>query len=133
MLTIAEATATRTTLHRQVKRQTPWGIADFATSFGPGVTFYTTPSHGGFFVATPDAMPESLRKRSDRYCGFQWYEEDCEAALVVVAHPELFTPDERVRALGCVKAFYPTQHAAYLLTEHYRQHGDGAEVASCSK
>jgi hypothetical protein len=125
MLTIEDATKTRKTLHRQVRRETPWGVADFMTTFGPGVTSYSTPSHGGFFVDDLDAMPESLRKRNNNYCGFHWFEEDCESALVVVAHPALFTPDERFRSLGYVKQFYPAQYAAYILTDHYREHGEG--------
>jgi hypothetical protein len=111
-----------------VKRHTPWGVADFMTTFGPGVTSYSTPSHGGFFVDDLDAMPESLRKVSNSYCGFHWFEEDCEAALVVVAHPDLFTADERFKALRSMAAFYPDQWQAYTQTEHYRTHGSGVNV-----
>jgi hypothetical protein len=130
MLTIEQAKTTRKTLHRQVRRETPWGIADFMTTFGPGVTSYATPSHGGFFVDDLDAMPEILRKRSNSYCGFHWFEEDCESALVVVAHPDLFTPDERAHALQSMKAFYPDQYAAYLVTDHFRTHGVGDVVTA---
>ena len=57
MLTIEDATKTRKTLHRQVRRETPWGVADFMTTFGPGVTSSPTPSHGGFFVEHSTRCP----------------------------------------------------------------------------
>ena len=73
---------------------TPWGAPDHITVFGPGVVFYSTPSHGGFKVidGLNDAMPAELRNADG------WYEEDSEAAKVALAFPHLFSARERATA-----------------------------------
>ena len=75
--------------YRQTRRQqqhTPWGWADGVEEIAEGITFYWTPSHGGYRVSQERLlqMPEKWRT-ADR-----WFEEDCEAALVVSAFPEVF-------------------------------------------
>ena len=71
---------------------TPWGRSDTATVYAEGITFYTTPSHGGFRLSPERAekMPKEYREYGDKwakgmhtYSG-EWYEEDC-AALAVIA------------------------------------------------
>lgn len=140
MLTIEQATETRRRSGR--RRQTPWGLSDDApTIFADGIEFYTTPSHGGFLVATERLaqMPAELRKTDLRYCGASWFEEDCEATLVVLAFPDAFTADERVRAMNSLKAWYPTKYAAYLPTVHAQTHLlcarpiDAAIVGPCER
>lgn len=83
--------------------RTPWGTADSKQEYGPGVTFYGTPSHGGFRVAPKlnAKMPEYLRDESG------WYEEDCAWANVAVAFPERFKPAEIEAALGTLKGWEP--------------------------
>lgn len=148
MLTIEQARAQRTTsAAKRDQRPTPWGHSDGVTSFGDeGLVLFTTPSHGGFYVPEllTNRMPIELRKHEGThnpqraygyatalarvdttFCGVAWYEEDCEATLVTLAFPELFTDDERVRSLAILRATYPRVHAAYLTSEHYRQHGSG--------
>lgn len=74
-------------------RNTPWGHADTVKTVGDqGIRFVSTPSHGGIFV--PDMlmakMPEAL-KGSNSYSGCgQWFEEDVEWAIPVLAFPEQF-------------------------------------------
>ena len=70
---------------------TPWGQPDSIEGYVPGVFFVSTASHGGFYVS-PDAMkraPAWLAKAQtfvEKSGGPKgWFEEDCDAALVVAA------------------------------------------------
>lgn len=78
------------------KLNTPWGYADQVDEIGDkGILFVSTPSHGGLFV--PDElitqMPAELRG-SNSYSGKgNWFEEDCEWAIPVLAFPEEFSPE----------------------------------------
>lgn len=85
-------------LHSTPKPDTPWGKADTATEHAEGVTFYSTPSHGGFRLtgAAAERVPEEIR--ANLFAGRDWYEEDCDAAHVVRYLPELFTDEERAHA-----------------------------------
>lgn len=73
-----------------MKLDTPWGNPDGIRAMGRGVLLVSTASHGGIFV--PDdllhAMPAALK--CNFYGGGNWFEEDCEWALVCLAYPELF-------------------------------------------
>ena len=77
---------------RPTSYQTPWGVADHAVSFSGHLVFYSTPSHGGFWVSA-DArrrMPAELANAD----GSAWFEEDCEWCRVALAFPEWFTTRE---------------------------------------
>lgn len=72
--------------------RTPWGNADFATTFALGITFYTTPSHGGFYLS-----PEREEALQAKFPGFRpfcgvagWYEEDCDWSAVALTFPDAF-------------------------------------------
>jgi|SRR5215471_9968115 len=69
---------------------TPWGRPDEATEYAEGITFYSTPSHGGFHVDRKlvAKIPAPLRGLS----GYpdNWYEEDCSWAVVAYVFPEAF-------------------------------------------
>ena len=69
---------------------TPWGRPDSATKFAEGITFYSTPSHGGFHVDRKlvAEIPTPLRGLS----GYpdNWYEEDCSWAVVAYTFPAAF-------------------------------------------
>lgn len=73
---------------------TPWGKAQEKIPYAPGVTFYGTPSHGGFKVSKSAMalMPPHLRTADG------WYEEDCEWSMVALAFPHLFKPEDVVSA-----------------------------------
>ena len=68
--------------------------------------FYSTPGHGGFHVSELllATMPEALR--GPTFSGPGWYEEDCDAVLVMVAFPERFTPEEVANADASLKNGY---------------------------
>ena len=73
-----------------MRKKTPWGWADTEHKAGPGVTFYTTPSHGGFYVEPRwnSKISSDLRNEDG------WYEEDCEWAKVCLTFPDYFTADD---------------------------------------
>ena len=72
---------------------TPWGHSDSRKGYGEGITFYGTPSHGGFRVSAERlrAMPADLAA-IDPFAGPGWYEEDGDWAVVALAFPECFDP-----------------------------------------
>lgn len=101
--------------------ETPWGQSDSCHGRGPGITFYGTPSHGGFLVEGPALakIPEPFRSgkigQASR-TGGRWYEEDCEAAIVMHFHRDRFEQDPHptegnasylARAAQTVKDYYP--------------------------
>jgi len=92
-----------TTTHHTV---TPWGIADSVTEVAPGITFYSTPSHGGYHLSPERraAMPPAIRDK-ETFARGNWYEEDCDWALVALAFPAYFPP-EAIDAAHRVCAHY---------------------------
>ena len=86
----------RTTQASYAEQMTPWGLADSRTQYGPGVVFYTTPSHGGFQLnAERLAQLRAIHGDVKTFCGLpHWFEEDCDWAYVATAFPDLFTADE---------------------------------------
>ena len=85
-------------------RNTPWGMSDHAEAFGPGVTLYSTPSHGGFHVSDPELLaqiPAAHRAYAAKWSkgwGEAWFEEDCAACAVHVAFPDRFPADDVTHA-----------------------------------
>lgn len=72
--------------------QTPWGAAQVATQYAPGIIFYETAGHGGFGLQ-PEREAELLAKFPGfrPFCGRSgWYEEDCDSAAVILTWPDLF-------------------------------------------
>lgn len=74
---------------------TPWGPSTTRTIFHVGIIFYTTEGHGGFWLSPERiaALPPELMSLGT-WAGQPWYEEDCDANLVIVAHPTAFTDVE---------------------------------------
>lgn len=56
---------------------TPWGRSDSGFLMAPGITSYSTPSHGGVKVIKKlnDRIPAGFRSENG------WYEEDCDAKI----------------------------------------------------
>lgn len=100
---------------------TPWGESEHEEEIAEGITFYGTAGHGGYHLSMRrlTEMHPSLRKKphaahgypGTRFCGIQWFEEDCEAALVALAfRHESFMVNARGAEEG-VKAVYPAAYA----------------------
>jgi hypothetical protein len=72
---------------------TPWGQPDYQREIAPGIHIVSTPSHGGFFL---DAAHNAQVPAAWRAASFNgqaeggWYEEDCDAALAILAWPGFF-------------------------------------------
>ncbi|PWB81456.1 MAG: hypothetical protein C3F11_15160 [Methylocystaceae bacterium] len=87
---------------------TPWGTPDDEIVYAEGVTFYRTPSHGGFWLDHErNAKLHPLLRESSG-----WYEEDCAWSKVVFTFPELFSEKDREAALATVKHWYPDAYEA---------------------
>jgi len=87
---------------------TPWGASDSSEQIAPGIVFYGTPSHGGYHLSRGRValLPKVLRGGVDGYQP-EWWEEDCCAALVVLAFPECFPEASYVPALECAERWHP--------------------------
>lgn len=72
---------------------TPWGPSQITTRIAPGIVQYSTAGHGGIHLSAGRLakMPEIYRKRDLRFCGPEWFEEDCEVALVILSFPEYWS------------------------------------------
>ena len=68
--------------------ETPWGAPDNIEHVADGITWYDTPSHGGYHLSDERLaqLPPICR---DTRAGSGWFEEDCDAAIV-----HLFFADE---------------------------------------
>ena len=81
-------------------RATPWGMSDNAEEVAPGIVFYWTPSHGGFYLdpaqlayVLPDGR--AFAAKWSHGWGDAWFEEDCAWAFVAEAFPESFSEYDR--------------------------------------
>ncbi len=88
---------------RNVKTRTPWGKADFAYDYGPGVIWYSTPGHGGFHLSKQRNELVHPAWRDSK----GWYEEDDEWAVVAFTFPELFDERERASARQTLREWRP--------------------------
>jgi len=81
---------------------TPWGQSDHQKKYAEGVIFYSTPGHGGFKLSPErnEKIPPKLRNSDG------WYEEDCEASIVITAFPEMFTEKDHEYAAKSLKHWY---------------------------
>lgn len=97
---------------------TPWGRADLIEPLGSGIFKVGTPEHGGIFV--PDdliaRLPDALC-RQNGYSGFgNWFEEDLEWALPVIAFPELFSARLCYYAVLSIRAYNDAKPGEYLFS-----------------
>jgi len=89
---------------------TPWGKADHTEHVAKGITWYSTPSHGGFKLSPQmNAMvPDYMRCGRDTERG--WYEEDCAWSIVATVFPQYFCEDERRMAKDSLGYWQPTMY-----------------------
>jgi hypothetical protein len=70
---------------------TPWGKSDSKITLARGISFVTTPSHGGFAV-TPTAALQYLSTaavaRATKYGSYYFFEEDCDTYIVLFELPQ---------------------------------------------
>lgn len=87
----------------KMKRGTPWGTPDSCREIASGIIFYSTPSHGGFWLSTErrNEIHPVLRKQDG------WYEEDAEWSKVVLGFSRYFSEEEKEKALSTLKNYFP--------------------------
>jgi hypothetical protein len=103
---------------------TPWGHPDTVREIATGIVSYSTPSHGGIWLsdARVASMPKPLREFSP-WAGPNWYEEDCDWAVVAAAFPQFFKPDEVTAAMKTLEGYKP---AIFAEVSAMRAGGRGA-------
>jgi hypothetical protein len=98
------------------KAHSPWGKVDGHSPFGDlGLYHHSTPGHGGIYV--PDEMLSRMPKPyrdANHYGGGNWFEEDCEWALVALSFPSGLSEKQIESATRTVKNWYP--HAWMAVT-----------------
>ena len=87
---------------------TPWGPAQSAEVRANGIVFYSTASHGGFYLDKDRlaVMPDYMKGATFGGNGPHWYEEDCDWAMVAVVFPEDF-PHEYKQASDTLRNWQP--------------------------
>jgi hypothetical protein len=74
---------------------TPWGSSQTQTRVAEGITRHSTASHGGYFLdARRWEQFQLILPDCQLWAGPQWFEEDCDYALVTLAFPDLFTTED---------------------------------------
>lgn len=95
---------------------TPWGIADAEEQIAPGIMFYETPSHGGYFLdmIANAKVPLSWQEASFNRQGLRgWYEEDCDSVLVVLTFPAAFSAAMVARAEKAFASMFAPKGLVY--------------------
>lgn len=102
---------------------TPWGPSQEQTTIAPGIVRHSTAGHGGIMLSDERlaAMPAPLREFST-WAGRGAYEEDRDAALVVLAFPWVFPPAAVSSAVDAVtselgRSYFGAGVLAWLDTE----------------
>lgn len=101
--------------------QTPWGIAQSAREFAPGIVFFSTAGHGGYRL---DELRYAEFCELGHFANFAkdeprskkcfWLEEDCNAALVYLRWPELATDEQLHDAVATARAVASWGHGTWL-------------------
>jgi len=91
-------------------RCSPWGRIQSQRSICEGILLVETAGHGGFYVEPSRLaeLPDNVRY-AKRFNSGSWYEEDCEAYIVIVAFPEVCEAlgIDRDRAMEGLTRWYP--------------------------
>ena len=95
------------------KTKTPWGIADSEAKLAEGIVSYSTPSHGGIWIAK-DRVNKIPSKAKNFLGNKQWWEEDCDWAVPYV----VFAED--IKAHGTAYHFEDNLKAAKETLKYYQ-------------
>ena len=92
---------------------TPWGQSDYQQEHGVGITFYGTPSHGGFKLSAKlnNQIPQYFRDATWGNLGAAgWYEEDCDAAIDIVLFADRFEAKAVADSLDLLAHYLPIEY-----------------------
>lgn len=93
--------------------RSPWGKIQDVQDLADGVWFVSTSSHGGIKLSRKlqNEMPECLRQKT------AWYEEDCEASLVMVGLQRYFHEEKWQKSINeahqSAKNWFPDEYHAF--------------------
>lgn len=81
---------------KRINGSSPWGRIQRLTTWANGIQFISTASHGGFFLSH-ERYGELVKRKGEPNLwlgnamqdGGYWFEEDCDARLVIDAFPEI--------------------------------------------
>ena len=97
---------------RSVPGHAQWGQVQDVDEMAPGIVAASCSGHGGIKLSAQrnKMIPEALRNDDG------WYEEDCEASIVVAFFPEVFDRDgdwqkEMDDAIATIKNYFPDKWA----------------------
>lgn len=110
---------------------TPWGSPQTQKDYAPGLVCVSTARHGGFWVSEEmlAKMPADCRE-TKTYAGRNWYEEDCDCSIVVLAFPEFFPESAYYFA---VESCEHTDYLKHLATPERKARASAWAVANEDK
>lgn len=84
---------------------TPWGEPDTITEIAPGITLFTTPSHGGIHLDDKRmaCLPVSFITNTGSFSAQRasgWFEEDVDMAIPMACYPNAFEEHNNHSAVG---------------------------------
>ena len=98
----------QTTFQQRQQMYCPWGPIDSTDEIAEGITFISTARHGGFMLS-PERMamvPNFVREHN--FLGSKkFFEEDCDANIVIVLFPDCFAEDSVVQAKSRLERWNP--------------------------
>ena len=128
-------------------KSSPWGHVQDCTQVAPEIIRVSTASHGGYHcIGQAQKRIETLFPEFKPYAGRGWYEEDCDWAIVALAHRPYF--DDRSvyhalktvqgRSAGYFTAVRDCLHRGSLAARsvqakaarYLEEHGDDYEIGS---
>lgn len=75
---------------------TPWGESQRITKIAEGIDFVSTAGHGGIHLSRPRAA--EIKRMFPGFVPFtrsyNWWDEDCDFTVVMVAFPECFDAEK---------------------------------------
>lgn len=84
----------------------PWGAIEHVTQLAEGIWIVETSSHGGIFLSD-QRMAEMPVERRKTFAGGNWFEEDCDWALVAITFTDAFKDEQVEQARAIIRQWRP--------------------------
>ena len=113
----------------------PWGPIQARDHLAPGIIAVCTASHGGIHLSRERlAQMDPRLVQAATYNTPEWFEEDCEIALVFYAFPELThdRPNLREQAMLTIRRFYPQLIECGAVVDAIKEHQDEDPHCGCA-
>jgi hypothetical protein len=108
---------------------TPWGPSQQSEQIAPGITYYSTSSHGGYHLSRERmAKFREIFPDFKSFAGGAWFEEDCDWAIVMLAFADLFPAEIVEQALATARSMAPCDPQWQRVVEHLERLGSFAPV-----